>query len=151
MFYFCHLKKLVRPGTFGPYYVHASTFNKICVDHITRNMLRYSIVLVVCELLTRNESLSAFFYACYSSLKSLKIILIKFCVGQGIITNCLENLCLRSLMSCTTLTLYGAQNECYHFCIKNHPFVHRIRTDLHRKGDNQHFELIRVSCNKSFN
>ena len=22
MFYFCHLKKLVRPETFGPYYVH---------------------------------------------------------------------------------------------------------------------------------
>ena len=22
LFYFCHLKKLVRPETFGPYYVH---------------------------------------------------------------------------------------------------------------------------------
>ena len=24
LFYFCHLKKLVRPETFGPYYLHAS-------------------------------------------------------------------------------------------------------------------------------
>ena len=22
LFYFCHLKKMVRPETFGPYYVH---------------------------------------------------------------------------------------------------------------------------------
>ena len=24
LFYFCHLKKLVRPETFGPYYVYAA-------------------------------------------------------------------------------------------------------------------------------
>ena len=31
MFYFCHLKKLVRPETFGPYYVHTYTRRKVCV------------------------------------------------------------------------------------------------------------------------
>ena len=71
--------------------------------------------LVVFELWIRNENLSAFLYECFLSQKFLKIILIKFCAGNGIITNYLVNLCFRSLMSCTTVTLYGAQTERYHF------------------------------------
>jgi len=97
--------------------------------------------------------LSAFPYECFLSQKFLKIILIKFCVGNIITTNYLVKLCFQSLMSCTTLILYGTQTECYSFCTKKTflrtPYSH---IDLkYTRGTNCHFELKRVSHKKSFN
>ena len=38
LFYFCHLKKLVRPETFGPYYVHEVLLQVIIMEIIALNL-----------------------------------------------------------------------------------------------------------------
>ena len=42
LFYFCHLKKLVRPETFGPYYVHLNP-HSVCSNLMTQ----YNVTVVI--------------------------------------------------------------------------------------------------------
>ena len=47
MFYFCHLKKLVRPETFGPHYVHYNVLT-LCFNGTAAFLM---VILSVCILL----------------------------------------------------------------------------------------------------
>ena len=72
MFYFCHLKKLVRPETFGPYYVCSCKYVLLYVVSV--------LFVSICYILIIQLTFLILFFSCLVSLFSILCIFMFFIV-----------------------------------------------------------------------